>query len=95
LFQGAESLPFRIRADQLQPGDDVALHFPSKGRLAHGLRLKEQRGNWWLTVEANTSPEAQPGTEADRNGDGIWNRRRPAKLITQPNNRFCRFWRKP
>jgi len=99
LFQGAASAPFRIQAGELQPGDDVGLSMyvkkEGKYRLAHGLRLKEKHGNWWLTVEANTSPEAQPGTEADRNGDGIWNRRRPAKLIEQRNNKFCRFWRKP
>lgn len=93
-FQAAAAAPYRITADQLQPGDDVGLHFPSKGRLAHGLRLKERRGAWWITTEANTSPDAAPGTEADRNGDGIWNRRRPAKLIEQRNNRFVRVWRR-
>lgn len=95
LFQGAASAQFRISAGDLAPGDDVGLYFPSKGRLAHGLRLRERRGPWWITQEANTSPDAKHGTEADRNGDGIWNRRRPAKLITQPKNRFCRFWMEP
>jgi hypothetical protein len=34
-----------------------------------------------VTVEGNTSPDAAPGSAADRNGDGVWSKRRLIRQI--------------
>lgn len=34
-----------------------------------------------LTIEGNTSPDAAAGSEADRNGEGIWRKRRLTRQI--------------
>lgn len=67
------------------PGDAFGIFFPSKGRIAH-TGLVRKWGASVLTVEANTSPEAAPGTHADRNGDGIWSKRRLQRQIHSVRN---------
>lgn len=59
-----------------RPGDAWGIYFPSKGRVAH-TGMVEQWGNKVVTtIEANTSPEAVAGSAADRNGDGVWRKKR-------------------
>ncbi|MBS0661354.1 MAG: CHAP domain-containing protein [Verrucomicrobia bacterium] len=60
-----------------RPGDTFGIYFPRKGRIAHtGLvRTWPRLGSTFTTLEANTSPESAEG-ERDRDGDGIWSKRR-------------------
>jgi hypothetical protein len=63
------------------PGDPWGIYFPSKGRVAHTGLVMEWGISTVRTVEANTSPEAAPGSAADRNGDGVWSKRRLKRQI--------------
>jgi hypothetical protein len=63
------------------PGDVFGIYFPSKGRIAHTGLVEQWGTSVVVTIEANTSPDAAPGTEADRNGDGIWRKRRLVRQI--------------
>jgi hypothetical protein len=67
------------------PGDTWGIYFQSKGRVAH-TGLVERWGPCVLTIEGNTSPDAGSGTEADRNGDGIWRKRRLQRQIHSVRN---------
>jgi hypothetical protein len=68
-----------------QPADAFGIYFASKKRVAH-TGLVEKWGQTVLTIEGNTSPQAGFGSEADRNGDGIWRKRRLAKQIHSVKN---------
>ena len=70
--QGAGRLP--------RPADAFGIYFASKGRVAHTGLIEEWHGSSVLTIEANTSPAAAVGSAGDRNGDGIWRKRR---LVSQ------------
>ena len=59
-----------------QPSDSFGIYFASKGRVAHTGLIRSWGGAVAVTVEANTSPEAVPGSPADRDGGGIWSKRR-------------------
>lgn len=59
-----------------RPGDAWGIYFPSKKRVAHTGLVERWSETVVVTIEANTSPDAAPGSEADRNGDGIWRKRR-------------------
>lgn len=58
-----------------RPGDTFGIYFPSKGRVAHTGFVETWGSGSVVTIEANTSPQAATG-EADRNGDGVWRKRR-------------------
>ncbi len=62
------------------PGDAFGIWFPSKGRIAH-TGLVKAWGTIVLTWEGNTSPDAAPGSPADRDGGGYWSKRRLKKQI--------------
>lgn len=66
------------------PGDAFGIWFANRGRVAH-TGLVRRWGSVVVTVEANTSPEASSG-EADRNGDGIWSKRRLQRQIHSVRN---------
>lgn len=57
------------------PADAFGIYFASKGRVAHTGLIRQWGKSVVVTVEANTSPQTATG-EADRNGDGIWSKRR-------------------
>jgi hypothetical protein len=59
-----------------QAGDAAGIYFPAKGRIAHALFIEESRPSVFVTIEANTSPEARAGSAADRDGGGIHRKRR-------------------
>jgi hypothetical protein len=69
-----------------QPADAFGLYFPSKGRIAHTGLIRKWGSSATTTVEANTSPEAAPGTAADRDGGGIWSKRRLTRQIHSVRN---------
>lgn len=59
-----------------KPGDAFGIYFKSKGRIAHTGLVKKWGNTTVVTLEGNTSPEAQAGSAADRDGGGIWSKRR-------------------
>ena len=68
------------------PGDPWGIWFASKGRIAHTGLVQVWGQNTVRTIEANTSPEAVPGSSADRDGDGIWSKRRLRSQIHSVRN---------
>lgn len=62
---------------QPRPGDTFGIYFRGKGRVAHTglIRSWPRLGSTFTTLEANTAPEPAEG-ERDRDGDGIWSKRR-------------------
>lgn len=58
-------------------GDAFGLYFRNLKRVAHTGLVKEWgSGAAMITIEANTSPNAAVGSGSDRDGDGIWSKRR-------------------
>lgn len=68
------------------PGDAWGIWFPSKGRVAHTGLVEKWGTSIVVTLEANTSPEAVVGSDADRNGDGVWRKRRIIRQIYAVRN---------
>jgi hypothetical protein len=64
-----------------QPADSFGIYFSSKGRVAHTGLVRAWAPRVVVTVEANTSPDAAPGSAADRDGGGIWSKRRLTSQI--------------
>jgi len=62
------------------PSDAFGIYFPAKGRVAHTGLVRTWGDSVVITIEGNTSPEVTTG-EADRNGDGIWSKRRLKRQI--------------
>lgn len=69
------------------PGDAFGIWFANKGRVAHTGLVKEWQPNGAvITLEANTSPTAAVGSVTDRDGDGIWSKRRLRSQIHSARN---------
>jgi hypothetical protein len=64
-----------------RPADAFGIYFPRKGRVAHTGLVKSWAPPTVLTIEGNTSPEAAAGSAADRDGGGIWSKRRLVRQI--------------
>ena len=75
----------------LKAGDVFGIYFQSKKRVAHVGFVDRVKGNFLMTVEANTSPDAVAGSNADRDGQGVYARRRPVVLMKQSGNRFSSY----
>jgi hypothetical protein len=69
-----------------KPGDTFGIYFPSKDRVAHAGIVRKWGLQSVVTVEANTSPEAKAGSAADRDGGGIWSKRRLIQQIYAVRN---------
>jgi len=76
---------------QIKTGDIFGIYFPSKGRVAHVGFVEQVKGSYLLTVEANTSPDAKAGSSSDRDGEGVYARRRPVYLMKQQNNKYSHY----
>lgn len=63
------------------PGDSWGIFFPRRGRVAHTGLVESWGRDVVVTIEANTSPMAEPGSGKDRDGDGIWRKRRLTRQI--------------
>jgi hypothetical protein len=63
------------------PGDAWGIFFPSRGRIAHTGLVRAWGAQSLTTFEGNTSPEAIPGSAADRDGQGFWSKRRLTRQI--------------
>lgn len=57
-------------------GDAFGIYFPAKGRVAHTGLIESASRSVFTGIEGNTSPEAAAGSAADRDGGGIWRKRR-------------------
>lgn len=82
-----KNVPF----SSLRSGDVFGIYFQSKKRIAHVGFVDRIRGSFLVTVEANTSPDAAAGSNADRDGQGVYSRRRPVYLMKQQQNKFSRY----
>ena len=69
-----------------RPGDPFGIYFASKGRVAHVGLVRQWDRQSVVTVEANTSPEAAAGSAADRDGGGIWSKRRLIRQVYASRN---------
>ena len=69
-----------------QPGDVGGLFFPSKGRIAHVFLIEKNLPNLFVSQEANTSPDAAPGSAADRDGGGVYRKRRLKSQVHSVRN---------
>lgn len=67
-------------------GDPFGIYFASKGRVAHVGLVRQWGRQSVVTVEANTSPEAAAGSAADRDGGGIWSKRRLIRQVYASRN---------
>jgi hypothetical protein len=81
------NIPF----SSIKSGDVFGIYFQSKKRIAHVGFVDKVKGSFFVTVEANTSPDAVAGSNSDRDGQGVYARRRPIYLMKQSGNRFSRF----
>ena len=78
------------RGQEPRAADAFGIYFPKKGRVAHTGLIESSSKSVFVTVEGNTSPEAAAGSAADRDGGGIWRKRR---LRSQVHS--VRSWAKP
>lgn len=69
-----------------KPGDPFGIYFASKVRVAHVGLVRQWGRQSLVTIEANTSPEAVAGSAADRDGGGIWSKRRLIRQIYASRN---------
>lgn len=64
-----------------QPADAFGIWFSNKGRVAHTGLIEKWEASSAVTIEGNTSPSAEFGAASDRDGDGIWRKRRLVRQI--------------
>lgn len=73
-----------VRVTETNPihgGETFGIWFASKKRIAHtGLVERRERGNL-ITIEANTNANAAVGSAGDRDGQGVYRKRRPWKTV--------------
>lgn len=62
-------------------GDAFGIYFPAKGRIAHTGLVERREGNFLVTIEANTSASAASGSAADREGEGVFRKRRHIQTV--------------
>ena len=74
------------RGETPRPADIFGIWFSSKGRVAHAGLIEKWGNGMAVTIEANTGPQAEPGTELDREGDGVWRRWRLTSTIYAVKN---------
>lgn len=64
-----------------KPADAFGIYFASKSRVAHTGLIETWGDASAVTIEGNTSPSAEFGAASDRDGDGIWRKRRLIRQI--------------
>ncbi|HWL50800.1 MAG TPA: CHAP domain-containing protein [Chthoniobacteraceae bacterium] len=64
-----------------KPADAFGIYFASKKRVAHTGLIETWGDSSAVTLEGNTSPSAEFGAASDRDGDGIWRKRRLIRQI--------------
>lgn len=62
--------------DIILPGDLALFYFSQLGRIGHIGIVVNANANGLTTIEGNTSPEPADAHEVEREGDGVYRRRR-------------------
>ncbi len=62
-------------------GETFGIYFRSKKRVAHTGLIEERQGASLITVEGNTSASASVGSAADREGHGVYRKRRHLRTV--------------
>lgn len=65
----------------IKGGEAFGIWFRSKGRIAHTGLLERRDGSNLITIEANTSAAAAVGSAADRDGQGVYRKRRHWRTV--------------
>lgn len=72
----------RVTAEtKIKGGETFGIWFASKGRIAHTGLVERREGGNLITIEANTSANAAVGSAADRDGQGVYRKRRPWRTV--------------
>ena len=66
---------------QIKGGEAFGIYYSSKKRVGHTGLLKERQGANFITYEGNTSANAAVGSAADREGQGVYSKRRHWRTI--------------
>ncbi len=69
-----------------RPGDAFGVWFTNKGRVAHTGLVEIWDVSTAVTLEGNTSPSAEFGSSSDRDGDGVWRKRRLVRQMHSARN---------
>lgn len=69
------------RGEAPRQADIYGIYFQSKGRVAHVGIVEKWRGGVCVGIEGNTGQQADTGSEADREGGGVYRRWRPTMTI--------------
>nr|WP_307866714.1 peptidoglycan-binding protein [Pedobacter sp. ASV19] len=75
--------PARRIVKDAAPGMVFGIYFKSLGRIGHCGLVQGVKGDWVVTVEANTDPSG------GRNGDGVYLRMRHKRSIYRYANWLC------
>lgn len=76
--KGGKSL---TASTEIQGGETFGIYSSTRKRIAHTGFCEKRSGNYIITIEANTSANAAVGSEADREGQGVYRKRRHWKTI--------------
>lgn len=62
-------------------GETFGIYSSTRKRIAHTGFCERRDGSYIVTIEANTSSNAAVGSEADREGQGVYRKRRHWKTV--------------
>jgi len=72
----------RVTADtRPRGGEAFGIWFKNKGRIAHTGIVERRSGDYLITIEGNTSSAASVGSAADREGHGVYRKRRHWRTV--------------
>lgn len=66
---------------QVKGGEAFGIYFSSKKRVAHTGLIESRSGSNFITIEGNTSSNAAVGSAADREGQGVYRKRRHWRTV--------------
>jgi hypothetical protein len=71
----------------IKGAETFGIYFNNLKRIGHTGFVKERSGSYLITIEANTSSNAAVGSAADRDGQGVFSKRRHINTV-----RLVRDW---
>ena len=66
---------------QPRGAETFGIYFKRKKRIAHTGIVEERKGSYFITIEGNTSSNAAVGSAADREGHGVYRKRRHWRTV--------------
>ena len=66
---------------EIQGGETFGIYNSRRKRIAHTGFIEKRQGDHLITIEANTSANAAVGSEADREGQGFYRKRRHIRTV--------------